>query len=91
VHNRTDAAGPTGEDHRRDSRRTERNVPVVTAVKDLVGVLLLVFVLPLWMALGLGFVGVLVVRHLYWWSRGNTTVVSRGSGRSTPAPLPRPV
>ena len=57
----------------------------MTTLKDIVGVVLLMLLLPLWMAFGLGFVGVVVARHLYWWARGNTTAVSRRSGGSTPS------
>jgi len=48
-----------------------------TVVKDVIGVLLIVSLLPLWMAVGLGVVVVVVGRQLYWWASGNTTVVSR--------------
>jgi hypothetical protein len=54
---------------------------MLTAFKDGVGVLLLAFLLPIWMALGLGVVAVLVTRQLYWWIRGNTTAVSRVAER----------
>jgi hypothetical protein len=50
---------------------------VLTVVKDVIGILLIALLLPLWMALGLGIVAVVVVRQLYWWARGNTTVASR--------------
>jgi hypothetical protein len=50
---------------------------MLTVVKDVIGVLLIVSLLPLWMAVGLGVVVVVVGRQLYWWARGNTTVVSR--------------
>ena len=50
---------------------------VLTTFKDVAGALLLVFLLPVWMALGLVAVGAVVARQLYWWARGNTTVVSR--------------
>jgi hypothetical protein len=46
---------------------------VLTAVNDLVGILLLVFLLPVWMALGLGAVAVVAARQLYWWARGYTS------------------
>jgi hypothetical protein len=49
----------------------------VTTLKDVVGVLLLAFLLPVWMALGVGAVVVVVARQLYWWARGNTSVASR--------------
>jgi len=76
VHNRTDSGAQCRDDDR------------VNTLKDTVGVLLLVALLPLWMAAALGFVALVVARHLYWWARGNTTAVSRGSGESTaPAPL----
>lgn len=52
-------------------------------LRDSLGVLLLVLLLPLWMAVGLGFVALVVARHLYWWARGNTTAVSRGAAGST--------
>lgn len=60
----------------------------MTTLKDIVGLLLLMLLLPLWMAVGLGFVGLVVGRHLYWWARGNTTAVSRGSSGSTPSVPP---
>ena len=50
---------------------------MLTVVKDVIGILLIVLLLPLWMALGLGIVAAVVVRQLYWWARGNTTVASR--------------
>ena len=50
---------------------------VLTALKDVAGVLLLVFLLPVWMALGFVAVAAVVTRQLYWWARGNTTVLSR--------------
>jgi hypothetical protein len=56
-------------------------VNVLTTCKDVVGALLLVFLLPLWMVLGLGVVAAVVIRQLYWWVRGNTTVVSRLAAR----------
>lgn len=52
---------------------------VVIILRDSLGILLLVLLLPLWMAVGLGFVALVVARHLYWWARGNTTAVSRGA------------
>ena len=66
------------------SNRKDRDP--VTALKDILGVLLLVLLLPLWMAVGLGVVGFVVARHLYWWARGNTTAVSRASEASTLSP-----
>lgn len=51
----------------------------MTAFKDLVGILLLVALLPLWMVVGLGAVIVIVTRQLLWWARGNTTSVSRST------------
>lgn len=68
----------------------ESDVNMPTAFKDVVGVLLLVFLLPVWMALGLGAVAVVVARQLYWWARGNTSVVSRLSRRVRSAPLHPP-
>jgi hypothetical protein len=56
-------------------------VNVLTALKDIVWVLLLVSLLPVWMALGLGVVTAIVARQLYWWARGNTTVASRLAAR----------
>lgn len=56
----------------------------MTAFKDLAGTLLIVLLLPLWMALGLGGLLVILARQLYWWARGNTTLVSR-SAPATPA------
>jgi len=55
----------------------ENHVNVLTALKDVAGVLLLVFLLPVWMALGFVAVAAVVTRQLYWWARGNTTVLSR--------------
>lgn len=51
----------------------------MTAFKDLVAILLLVALLPVWMAVGLGAVIVIVTRQLLWWARGNTTSVSRST------------
>ena len=62
----------------------ESKVNVLTAIKDVIGVLLLVFLLPVWMTIGLGVVIVVVVRQLYWWARGNTTVASRLATRGLP-------
>lgn len=50
---------------------------MLTVLKDVIGALLLVFLLPLWMAIGLGGVAVVAFRQLYWWARGNTTAISR--------------
>ena len=50
---------------------------MLNTFKDVVGVLLLAFLLPVWMALGLGVVAFVIGRQLYWWARGNTTAVSR--------------
>jgi hypothetical protein len=65
---------------------------VVTTFKDVAGALLLTLLLPVWMALGLVALGVIVARQLYWWARGNTTAVSRSaSATSSPrhgAPAP---
>ena len=49
----------------------------MTAMRDLVWVLLLALLLPVWMALGLVALIVILTRQLYWWARGNTTEVSR--------------
>ena len=49
----------------------------MTAFKDVVGLLLLAFLLPLWIPLGLGALVVVVARQLYWWVRGNTSSASR--------------
>ena len=54
----------------------------MTAFKDVAGLLVLAFLLPLWMALGFGALVVLVARQLYWWTRGNTSAASR-----VPAPV----
>jgi hypothetical protein len=54
-------------------------VNVVATIKDLVGILLLVLLLPVWITLGLGAVAVVVTRQVYWWARGNTTAVSRSA------------
>ena len=51
----------------------------MTALKDLVGTLLIVALLPLWMVVGLVAVVVIVVRQLLWWARAHTTSVS-GTG-----------
>jgi hypothetical protein len=64
----------------------ESKVNVLSLFKDVVGALLLVFLLPVWMALGLGIVTAVVGRQLYWWARGNTTVVSRLAARVRSAP-----
>jgi hypothetical protein len=59
----------------------KREVHVLTAYRDVVWVLVLVFLLPVWMVLGLGVVAVVVVRQLYWRARGITTVVSQLASR----------
>ena len=64
---------------------------MVTTFKDLAGILLVTLLLPVWMALGLGVIGVIVVRQLYWWARGNTTVVSRPAPARSVAVLPAEV
>jgi hypothetical protein len=66
----------------------ERNTNVVTTFKDLAGTLLVTLLLPVWMALGLGVLGVIVIRQLYWWARGNTTAVSRPAPARSVAALP---
>ena len=79
---RTQAAGTNAADAQlagRSAEPKERNVNVVTALKDLVGMFLLVALLPVWMAVGLGAVIVIVTRQLLWWARGNTTSVSRST------------
>ena len=63
------------------------NVP--TAIKDIVGVLLLAFLLPLWLAVALGVVALVVARQLYWWARGSRTVVSRSTERVRSSPRSR--
>ena len=50
---------------------------MLNALKDVLGVLLLAFLLPVWMAVGLGAVVVIVARQLYWWVRSNTSAASR--------------
>lgn len=50
---------------------------MLTAIKDVGGVLLLAFLLPVWIAVGLAGIAFVVIRHLYWWCRGNTTETSR--------------
>jgi hypothetical protein len=52
----------------------------VTLLKDIGWLLLAGAAIPLFMALTLGAALVVVVRHLYWWGRGNTTPTSRVSG-----------
>jgi hypothetical protein len=59
---------------------------MLTTVTDIVGVLLLVLLIPLWIALGLGAVAVVVARHGYWWLRGNTTATSRSGERLPSSP-----
>jgi len=49
----------------------------VTVIKDIGWLVLIVVCLPLLMAVGLIGLVVVLVRHVYWWSRGNTTAVSR--------------
>jgi hypothetical protein len=51
----------------------------MTALKDVVGLVLIAFLLPVWMVLGLGALVVVITRQLYWWARGNTSVVSRSA------------
>lgn len=70
-------------------RSDENNVNLPTAFKDLIGVLLLVFLLPVVMAVGLGVVALVVARQLYWWARGNTTAVSRSMERARSSPRSR--
>lgn len=71
-----------------DARHTphERNVNVVTAFKDLVGLLLLAALLPVWMVAGLAALLVVVMRQLLWWARDNTTAVSRATAPVTSPP-----
>ena len=54
----------------------------MTRMQDLGWLLLIVLLIPLWMALALASVIVIVGRQLYWCIRGNTTEVS--SGRRPP-------
>jgi hypothetical protein len=54
---------------------------VLTAVKDVIGLLLLAFLLPVWIVLGVAIVAVVTARQLYRRARGNTTVVSRLAAR----------
>jgi hypothetical protein len=56
-------------------------VSLVTYIKDIGWLLLIGLLLPLWMALALASLVFIVARHVYWWSRGNTTAVSRHGGR----------
>lgn len=67
----------------------ESHVNALTAVKDVVGVLLLAFLLPVWLILGLGAAAFILTRQLYWWARGNTTAVSRSTERIRSPPLRR--
>jgi hypothetical protein len=64
---------------------------ILTAFKDLLGVLLLAFLLPVWMVLGLAAVGVVATRQLYWWAHGNTSVASRPAARTVIVGSPRGV
>jgi hypothetical protein len=68
----------------------ESPVNTVTAIKDVVGVLLLAFLLPVWMALGLVAAAVVLIRQLYWWLRSNTPVVSRLATGGTAPPVDPP-
>lgn len=61
---------------------------MLTAIKDVGGVLLLVFLLPVWIAVGLAGMAFVVIRHLYWWCRGNTTDTSRPGTRVGGSPSP---
>ena len=54
---------------------------VLTAFKDVIGVLLLALLLPVWIVLGIGFVAVVVIRQRYRRARGHTNVVSRLAAR----------
>jgi hypothetical protein len=52
----------------------------VTILKNIGWLLAAGALIPVFMALALGGVLVIVARHLYWWTRGNTTATSRASG-----------
>ena len=49
----------------------------MTFVKDIGWLLLLALLLLPMTAIGLVSIGVVLVRQLYWWARGNTTAASR--------------
>ena len=59
---------------------------MLTTVKDVVGALLIASLLPVWMAVGLGAVIVIVARQLYWWVRSNTSAASRVAAGVPSAP-----
>jgi hypothetical protein len=56
----------------------------VTLLKNFGWLLLGGLLIPAFMALTLGAGLVIVVRHLYWWVRGNTTPTSRIADARTP-------
>jgi len=58
-------------------------VSLMTYIKDLGWVLLIMLLLPLWIALAWASLIIIVARHLYWWANRNTT------GASSPVLRPR--
>jgi hypothetical protein len=50
-------------------------------LKDVVALVLLVLLIPLWIAVVWIALSVILVRQTYWWMRGNTTPLIRRLGR----------
>jgi hypothetical protein len=48
-----------------------------TALTDVAFLVVAIAGMPLWILLLLAYGAAVVVRHLYWWARGNTTDTSR--------------
>ncbi len=64
---------------------TNRTSRLPTVLSDAALGLVAIAGMPLWIFLLLGYGGVVVARHLYWWARGNTT---GGAAVATAAPRP---
>jgi hypothetical protein len=54
----------------------------VAIIKDVVGLLLILLLMPVWMVIGLVAGIVMLGRSVYRWARGNTTSTSRVSPQS---------
>ncbi len=54
----------------------------MTIIKDVVGLLLILLLMPVWMVIGLVGGIVMLGRSVYRWGRGNTTSTSRVSPQS---------
>lgn len=65
-------------------RRRRRQARTVTYLKDIGWLIVAGALIPVFMALALGAGLVILARHLYWWTRGNTTRTSRVSDDGAP-------